>query len=166
MNTAASGAATTSSALATGMEMLAVMPGRTRLSTFLSRMRAAKPLMLFLIIACGARRSTLPVILRPGTVSMLTSTSCSTRSRVTSAWLMCALMMRSLRFAMVSTSVPELKPPEPLTAWPFETGRVSTVQSKGAVTRVLRSLSFTRSRVFCARSVSFFASANRVRVSS
>ena len=38
---------------------------------------------------------------------------------------------------MVRTSVPLLKPPEPETAWPIETGRVSIVQSKGARTSVL-----------------------------
>ncbi len=121
--------------------MLAVMPGRTRGSTFLSRMRAAKPLMLFLMVACGAMRSTTPVTVSPTTASTATSTSWFTRNRGTSAWLMWALMTIELRSAMVSTSVPLLNPPEPDTAWPIETGRVSTVQSKGATTLVLVSRS-------------------------
>ncbi len=94
------------------------MPGRTRGSTSLSRMRVANPLMLFLIVACGAMRSTTPITFRPGTASTWTSTSWPCLSRVTSAWLTWALMIMSFRLAMVSTSVPLLKPAEPETAWP------------------------------------------------
>ena len=157
VNTAARGTAVTLSAEATGILMLAVMPGRTRGSTFFNTMRAAKPLILFLMVACGAMRSTVPVTRKPGTASTVTSTTSSGLSRGTSAWLTCALMIIEFRSAIVSTSVPLLNPPEPDTAWPIETGRVRIVQSKGARTSVLVSRSSMIARSFCDRSSAFLA---------
>jgi hypothetical protein len=100
--------------------------------------------MLFLTVAWGAMRSTAPATSRPGMASTSTSTSMPCFRRVTSAWLTWALITMELRSAMVSTSVPELKPPDPETACPMETGRVRTVQSKGATMRVRRRRSLAR----------------------
>ena len=54
--------------------------------------------------------------LKPATASTVTSTIPATLSRGTSAWFTWALMIIALRSAMVSTSVPLLKPPDPDTA--------------------------------------------------
>ena len=137
----ASGAATTLSAEATGMLMLAVMPGMMSGLLVSNLMRVEKPLMLLRMVACGAIRSTIPSMTRSVMASISIFTFCSLLMRATSAWLTCAWMMRLFRSAISITSVPELWPPVPDTAWPIDTGRDSTVQSKGARTLVFESFS-------------------------
>ena len=156
------------------MVRFAVMPGRTPVvSSFFTMMRVEKPLMPFLIVACGAMRSSRPKSFSPGTASTSICTFWFTARRVTSAWLMCALMMSSLRSATVSTSVPLFTPLAPDTAWPTDTGRVRTVQSKGATILVFVSLSSTtwsadcdRARLFCEMARPFFEVSTSMRLLS
>ena len=67
---------------------------------------------------------------------------------------------------MVRTSVPALKPPDPETACPTEMGRVRIVESKGAITSVLRNRSMINSKDFSLKASSFLARSNLVRLSS